>query len=118
MSGNPFFVEELAWTVVGQGTYADTVSLPDTIEAVLAARLDRLPPDAKHLVQIAAVIGPEVPVPLLDQLAGLPEDALQWGLAHLQSTEFLYETQLFPESGYTFKHALTREVAYGSLLYE
>jgi predicted ATPase len=117
-AGNPFFVEELAWTVVEQGTYAGTVPLPDTIEAVLAARLDRLPPDAKHLVQIAAVIGLEVPVPLLDQLAGLPEDALQWGLAHLQSTEFLYETQLFPESGYTFKHALTREVAYSSLLYE
>ena len=91
--------------------------MPDTIEAVLAARMTASPED-KRLVQIAAVIGTEVPVPLLQRLAGLPEDALQRGLAHLQGREFLYETHLFPEHAYTFKHALTREVAYGSLLHE
>ena len=75
-------------------------------------------PEAKRLVQIAAVIGPEVPVPLLQSIAELSEEALQRGLAHLQATEFLYETRLFPDSVYTFKHALTHEVAYGSLLQE
>src|SRR5207244_8603435 len=57
-------------------------------------------------------------VPLVQRLAGLPEDTVQRGLAHLQAAEFLYETRLFPEQAYTFKHALTHEVAYGSLLLE
>ena len=69
-------------------------------------------------MQIAAVIGPEVPVPLLQTIAELSEEAWQRGLAHLQATEFLYETRLFPDSVYTFKHTLTHEVAYGSLLQE
>jgi tetratricopeptide (TPR) repeat protein len=85
---------------------------------VLQARLDRLPPYEKRLVQTAAVIGSELPVPLLHRLAELPEDMLQRGLAHLQDREFLYEMHLFPEHTYTFKHALTREVAYSSLLQE
>jgi len=85
---------------------------------VLAARLDRLPPEEKHLVQVAAVIGTEVPVPLLQWMVGLSEEALQQGLLHLQSLEFLYETPLFPEHAYTFKHALTQEVAYAGLLQE
>jgi class 3 adenylate cyclase/tetratricopeptide (TPR) repeat protein len=117
-AGNPFFVEELTWAAVEHGDHAAPLPLPDTIEAVLAARIDRLPPEEKRLVQTAAVIGTEVPVPLLQRLAGLPEDALQWVLVYLQSTEFLYETHRFPEQVYTFKHALTREVAYGSLLHE
>ena len=117
-AGNPFFVEELTWAAVEHGDHAGTLPLPDTIEAVLAARIDRLPPEDKRLLQTAAVIGTEVPVPLLQRLAGLPEDVLQRGLAHLQGREFLYETHLFPEHVYTFKHALTREVAYGSLLHE
>jgi class 3 adenylate cyclase/tetratricopeptide (TPR) repeat protein len=116
--GNPFFVEELTWAAVEHSDRAGSPPLPDTIEAVLAARLDRLPPEAKRLVQTAAVIGTEVPVPLLQRLAGLSDDRLQRDLAHLQSREFLYETQSFPEPVYTFKHALTREVAYGSLLQE
>jgi class 3 adenylate cyclase/tetratricopeptide (TPR) repeat protein len=117
-AGNPFFVEELTWAAVEHSDHADALPMPDTIEAVLAARLDRLPPEEKRLVQTAAVIGTEVPVPLVQRLAGLPEDALQRGLAHLQGAEFLYETNLFPDHAYTFKHALTREVAYGSLLRE
>jgi class 3 adenylate cyclase/DNA-binding winged helix-turn-helix (wHTH) protein/tetratricopeptide (TPR) repeat protein len=116
--GNPFFVEELTWAAVEHGDRAGSLPMPDTIEAVLASRIDRLPPEEKRLLQIAAVIGTEVPVPLLQRLAGLPEDGLQRGLAHLQGMEFLYETQRFPEQAYTFKHALTREVAYGSLLHE
>ena len=117
-AGNPFFLEELTWAAVAHGDHASTLPLPETIQAVLAARLDRLPPEAKRLVQIAAVIGPEVPVPLLQRLAGLAEDTVQRGLAQLQDAEFLYETRLFPEQVYTFKHALTHEVAYGSLLQE
>ena len=88
------------------------------MQAVLAARIDRLPPEEKRLLQTAAVIGTEVPLPLLQAIAELPEDALHRGLAHLQAAEFLYETRLFPEREYTFKHALTHEVAYSSLLQE
>jgi tetratricopeptide (TPR) repeat protein len=117
-AGNPFFVEELTWAAVAHGNHAGPLPLPDTLEAVLAARLDRIPPEAKRLVQIAAVIGPEVPVSLLQTIAALSEEALHRGLAHLQAMEFLYETKLFPNPIYTFKHALTHEVAYGSLLQE
>jgi tetratricopeptide (TPR) repeat protein len=94
------------------------MSVPATVQAVLAARIDRLPPEDKHLLQTAAVIGTDVPFALLQAIADVPEEALHRGLAHLQAAEFLYETRLFPEPGYTFKHALTHEVAYGSLLLE
>jgi tetratricopeptide (TPR) repeat protein len=128
--GNPFFLEESVRTLVEigmlvgeRGAYRlaqaiPTVQVPATVQAVLAARIDRLPPEEKRLLQTAAVIGTEVPLPLLQAIAELPEDALQRGLAHLQAAEFLYETRLFPEREYTFKHALTHEVAYGSLLLE
>jgi predicted ATPase len=72
----------------------------------------------KRLLQTAAVIGTEVSLPLLRAIAELPEATLYDGLAHLQATEFLYETRLFPEREYTFKHALTHEVAYSSVLQE
>jgi predicted ATPase len=88
------------------------------VQAVLAARIDRLPPEGKRLLQTAAVIGTEVPLPLLQAIAELPETALHGGLAYLQTAEFLYETRLFPEHEYTFKHALTHEVAYSSVLQE
>ena len=115
-AGNPFFVEELAWHAVEDDLAA--MPVPATVHAVLAARLDRLPPEAKRLVQHAAVIGTEVPGRLLQRIAGLAEDALHRGLAHLQDTEVLYEMRLFPDPVYTFTHALTHEVAYGSLLLE
>jgi hypothetical protein len=89
-----------------------------TVQAVLAARLDRLPPEEKRLLQTAAVIGTEVPWPLLQTIAGLPEEALHRGLAHVQAAEFLYEARLFPDLVYTFKHALAHEVAYGTILQE
>jgi len=82
----------------------------------LAARIDRLPPEEKQLLQAAAVIGTEVPLSLLQAIAELPEAVLYRGLAHVQAAEFLYETRLFPERAYTFKHALTQQVAYQSLL--
>jgi hypothetical protein len=122
--GNPFFLEESVRTlmesgvIVGaQGAYRlaqplATIQMPATVQAVLAARIDRLPPEAKRLLQTAAVIGTEVPLPLLQAIAESPEAAVHNGLAHLQATELLYETRLFPDVIYTFKHALTHEVAY------
>jgi tetratricopeptide (TPR) repeat protein len=90
--------------------------MPATVQAVLAARIDRLLPEEKRLLQTAAVVGTEVPWPLLQTVADLPEAVLHQGLAHLQAAEFLYETRLFPEIAYTFKHALTQQVAYETLL--
>jgi tetratricopeptide (TPR) repeat protein len=128
--GNPFFLEESVRTLVEIGvlvgqpgayqlaTPLDSLQVPATVHTVLAARIDRLPPEEKRLLQTAAVIGTEVPFSLLQAIAELPEDMLHGGLAHLQAAEFLYETRLFPEREYTFKHALTHEVAYGSLLRE
>jgi tetratricopeptide (TPR) repeat protein len=128
--GNPFFLEESVRTLVETGALVGelgsyrldhplpTIQMPATVQAVLAARLDRLPPEQKRLLQTAAVIGTEVPFPLLQAIAEVPETALHQGLAHLQTAEFLYETRLFPEREYTFKHALTHEVAYSSLLLE
>jgi predicted ATPase len=91
------------------------LQVPATVQAVLAARIDRLAPEDKRLLQTAAVIGTEVTFPLLQAIAELPEAALHGGLAQLQAAEFLYETRLFPERAYTFKHALTHEVAYSSM---
>ena len=128
--GNPFFLEESVRTLVETGVLVGTpgayrlvqplqgMQMPATVQAVLAARIDRLPPEDKRLLQTAAVIGTDVPFALLRAIADVPEAALHRGLAHLQAAEFLYETRLFPEPEYTFKHALTHEVAYGSLLLE
>jgi predicted ATPase/class 3 adenylate cyclase len=126
--GNPFFLEESVRTLVetevlvGEpGDYhlarkLPSIQVPATVQAILAARIDRLPQEEKRFLQTAAVIGTEVPLSLLQAIAELSEEVLYRGLTHLQSAEFLYETSLFPERIYTFKHALTHEVAYGSLL--
>jgi predicted ATPase len=114
--GNPFFLEELVWHAVEQDRPDMPETVPETVHAVLAARMDRLPPEAKRLLQTAAVIGTEVPFALLQAIAEQPEEALHSSLTHLQTTEFLYEKCLLPELTYTFKHALTQEVAYESLL--
>jgi tetratricopeptide (TPR) repeat protein len=128
--GNPFFVEESVRTLVEtqvlvgeQGAYRlarapVTIQVPATVQAVLAARMDRLPAEDKSLLQTAAVIGKDVPFALLQAIVELTEEALRGALTHLQAAEFLYEANLFPELEYTFKHALTQEVAYGSLLQE
>src|SRR5262252_5198960 len=114
--GNPFFLEELARTVVEQGAEAAVSGVPETVQAVLLARLDRLPATAKSLLQAAAVIGKDVALPLLQSITERSEESLQRDLAHLQAAEFLYETSLVPEPHYTFKHALTQQVAYEALL--
>jgi len=92
--------------------------VPATVQAILAARIDRLSPEDKRLLQAASVIGKDVPFALLLTIAELAEEDLRRGFAHLQAAEFLYETRLFPDLEYTFKHALTHEVAYGSLLHD
>jgi tetratricopeptide (TPR) repeat protein len=117
-AGNPFFVEELAWHAVAHDGVLTPMDVPETVHAVLAARIDQLPPEEKTLLQTAAVIGSEGPVPLVQALVELPEDTLQQGLVHLQAAELLHETRVFPERSFAFKHALTHEVAYGSLLHE
>ena len=96
----------------------ESIRVPATVQAVLAARIDRLPVGEKSLLQTAAVIGTEVPFGLLQLIAGRPEEPLRRSLRHLQAAEFLYEAHLFPELVYMFKHALSHEVAYGSLLQE
>jgi DNA-binding winged helix-turn-helix (wHTH) protein/class 3 adenylate cyclase/tetratricopeptide (TPR) repeat protein len=116
--GNPFFLEELAHAVREQGSQQPVLAVPETIQAVIAARLDRLPPAEKQLLQTAAVIGMEVPFPLLRTITGQSDAALRYHLTRLQAAEFLYETRLVPERTYAFKHVLTHEVVYGSLLQE
>ncbi len=128
--GNPFFLEESVRTLVetqvlegGRGGYqlaraTEGLQVPVTVQAVLAARIDRLRPEDKRLLQTAAVIGMDVPLVLLQAVAATPEETLRAGLGHLQAAEFLYETMLFPDVEYRFKHALTHEVAYRGLLRE
>jgi tetratricopeptide (TPR) repeat protein len=128
--GNPLFLEEsvrsLAETkaLIGErGAYrlaedAKAIQVPATVQAILGARIDRLPPEDKRLLQAASVIGKDVPFALLLKIADLAEEDLRRRLGHLQAAEFLYETSLFPDLEYTFKHALTHEVTYGGLLQE
>jgi DNA-binding NtrC family response regulator/tetratricopeptide (TPR) repeat protein len=128
--GNPFFLEEGVRSLVDDGVLLgdrgayqlvkapEAFDVPGTVQAILAARIDRLPADDRDLLQIASVVGTDVPVAVLAAVAGRASDTLADGLARLQSAEFLYETSLVPDTVYTFKHALTHEVAYDSLLYE
>ena len=128
--GNPFFLEESLRALVETGVLSGergayrltgavgTVAVPVTVQAVLAARIDRLPPADKALLQTASVIGKDVPFALLREIADGDEYALRRALSELQAAEFLYEARLFPDLEYTFKHALTHEVAYASLLQE
>ena len=90
--------------------------MPATVQAILAARIDRLRPELKRLLQAAAVVGKDVPVALLAAVAEMADDVLHPALGELQTAELLYEARLFPDLEYTFKHALTHEVAYNGVL--
>ena len=128
--GNPFFLEETVRTLVetkalvgARGAYrltlpVQSLQVPPTVQTILAARIDRLSIENKQLLQAAAVVGKDVPFGLLFAIAGLAEEAVHRGLAQLQAAEFLYETRLFPDLEYSFKHALTHEVTYGGQLQE
>ncbi|HTS54933.1 MAG TPA: adenylate/guanylate cyclase domain-containing protein [Burkholderiales bacterium] len=128
--GNPFFLEESVRGLVESGALGGErgsyrllralagIEVPATVQAILAARIDRLQAEDKRLLQTAAVIGKDVPFALLQALAEQPEADLHGALSRLQAAEFLYEASLFPDLEYTFKHALTHDVAYASLLQE
>jgi len=126
--GNPFFLEETVRTLVETkaleglpGRYRLTqplqsLQVPSSVQTILAARIDRLSSEDKRLLQTASVVGKDVPFALLQGIAELSDDMLRGALDRLQAAEFLYESSLFPDLEYTFKHALTHEVTYGSLL--
>jgi predicted ATPase len=127
--GNPFFMEETVQVLIDEGALVrnGTVKLtrplaelkiPPTVQGILAARIDRLQPKEKELLQALAVMGKEFRLGLVRQVVGIPDDELQGLLAELQVGEFIYEQPAFPDIEYTFKHALTLEVAYGSVLVE
>ena len=111
--GNPFFLEELTRTLADEGT--DPEAIPNTVQGVIMARLDRLPEVAKRLLQTASVLGREVPLELLRCIwRGAGDFTPQ--LVELSRLELLYERRDGDHSVYVFKHALTQEVAYDSLL--
>jgi adenylate cyclase len=126
--GNPFFIEEVVQALVEAGSLIGTkgayrlarsvegLTIPPTVQAVLAARIDRLPAREKAVLQTAAVIGRELREPVLRQVADLPASELAAAVQALAASEFLYEAALYPEVEYAFKHPLTQEVAYRSQL--
>jgi class 3 adenylate cyclase/tetratricopeptide (TPR) repeat protein len=128
--GNPFFIEEMARSLVDTGVLQGTrgsyrltapfpsIEVPPTVRAVLAARIDALPAAEKRLLEEAAAIGHDVPFALLHAICGLTDDRVRGLLDNLQSGEFLYPTQIFPDLQYTFKHSLTHDVAYSGVLHE
>jgi class 3 adenylate cyclase/tetratricopeptide (TPR) repeat protein len=128
--GNPFFLEESVRGLLEVGALAGdrgghrlahpvtALQVPASVQALLASRIDRLAAEDKQLLETASAIGKDVPYPMLAAVAGEEEEALQQRLGRLQGAEFLYETRLFPEAEYTFKHALTHEVAYAGLVLE
>jgi tetratricopeptide (TPR) repeat protein len=126
--GNPFFVEEGVHNLVAGGhlegsrssyrlvTPLDELAIPPTVQAILAARIDRLAERDKRVLQTASVIGRDVPLPVLRAVTGLPDADLAGALRSLVDGEFLYERSLYPEPEYAFRHPLTQEVAYDSQL--
>src|SRR5690242_4861427 len=129
MEGNPFFMEEMVQTLFDQGMLVrngevkiarsmSEIHIPTTVQGILASRIDRLSADEKELLQTLAVMGKASSLGLIRRVMKKPGDELEGLLAALQLGEFIYEQPAFPESAYTFKHALTQEVAYGSLLME
>jgi class 3 adenylate cyclase/tetratricopeptide (TPR) repeat protein len=126
--GNPFFIEEVALSLVEKGGLEGTrgayrlvmpverLEIPDAVQAVLAARIDRLPEREKQLLQTASVIGKELPESVLRRVAEVREAELASALAALVQGEFLIERALYPEPEFAFKHPLTHEVAYQSQL--
>ncbi|HET7448110.1 MAG TPA: hypothetical protein VFJ49_09405, partial [Methyloceanibacter sp.] len=126
--GNPFFLEESVRTLVEMGALTgehgayqlarplSVIQVPATVQAVIAARIDRLSATDKTLLQMASVLGKDVPLGLLQAISEIAGDELHAAIERLQAAEFLHKFEFLPDIEYTFKHALTHEVAYGSLL--
>jgi predicted ATPase len=124
--GNPFFLEECVRSLVDRGllvgqrgayrlTAEPAVEVPSTVQALLSARIGRLPASDQQLLQTAAVIGKDFPLGLLRAIAVEGADDLRQTLRRLVAAELIYETAAFPDPEYTFKHALTYEVAYNGV---
>ena len=126
-SGMPFYIEELAYSLLENGSIQrgkdqcslavapKDIQIPDTVQGIIAARMDRLEENLKHILQVASVIGRGFSFRILQIITGMREELKSY-LLDLQGLEFIYEKSLFPELEYIFKHALTQEVAYNSLL--
>ena len=126
-AGNPLFMEELTHTLLQNGSIQkkddqfvltrdiSSDQVPDTIQGIIAARMDRLEESLKRIMQVAAVIGREFAFRILETITEMKEE-LKSGLVNLQGLEFIYEKSLFPDLEYIFRHALVQEVAYNSLL--
>jgi class 3 adenylate cyclase/tetratricopeptide (TPR) repeat protein len=126
-AGNPLFMEEFTHALLENGTierkehiYAlkrnpEEIRIPDTVQGIISARLDRLEDNLKKILQVASVIGRDFAFKILQSITGIRADLKSY-LLNLQGMEFIYEKNLFPELEYIFKHALTQEVAYNSLL--
>ncbi len=126
-AGNPLFMEELTHTLLENGSIekidrqlvlsrkVSEIRVPDTIQGIIAARMDRLEENLKRTMQVASVIGRDFAFRILQTITGMREELKSY-LLNLEGLEFIYEKQLFPELEYIFKHALTQEVAYNSLL--
>jgi len=126
-AGNPLFMEEFTHSLLENGSIkrtdgqfvlsrkASDIQVPDTVQGIIAARMDRMEESLKRIMQVASVIGREFAFRILQTIIGMQEE-LKSRLLNLQGLEFIYEKSLFPELEYIFKHALTQEVAYNSLL--
>jgi adenylate cyclase len=129
-AGNPFFLEEIVLSLVESGVLAgargryrvarpvDSAGIPDTVHAVLAARIDRLAERDKAVLEAASVVGKSFPEPILRRVVSLPELDLLAALGTLRQAEFIYEEAVHAETVYAFKHPLTHEVAYKTQLFE
>ena len=126
--GNALFLEESVRTLIenevlvgDHGAYRlakplASIQIPDRVQAVLAARIDRLPEDRKSFLQAGAVIGEDLPVALLQAVADVSSDEVLGNLAELEEAQFLKTTSLYPDLAYSFRHALTHDVVYASML--
>jgi class 3 adenylate cyclase/tetratricopeptide (TPR) repeat protein len=125
--GNPLFIEELTQNLIENGTIVrkdnqylftrdvSDIQVPNTVQGIIAARIDRIDESMKHVIQMASVIGREFAFRILQNIIEMKED-LKSDLLNLQGLELISQKKLFPELEYIFKHALTQEVAYNSLL--
>ena len=126
--GVPLFIEEIARSLSESGVVANQASpqratallanvvIPASVQAIVAARIDRLPPGRRRLLHVASVIGKDIPLNLLERVADLPHDRLEGELAQLQTSGFLYEVGIALGKGYTFRHVLIQTVAYKEML--
>jgi len=127
--GDPLFMEEIYQALIEEGVLVrngavritrplNALKIPTTVQAILAARIDRLPSEQKDLLETVAVIGKDFRLPIVSKVVARPQEELEETLAQLQLAEFIYERPAAGDMEYRFKHQLTREAAYNSVLVE